>query len=216
MLFRSLSKDTTSFKRIDIPDFPIEVLREAIINAIVHRDYLEPGSKSALEIDNDKIVIKSPGAPLPSISLGQLNSFNAPSISRNPLLTYVFSLMDYVEEKGFGMRSLKSLNEKYNLPLPKYTFEEPFLTLTFPRNVQAIRRAPLVLGKEGLNEEEISGYDWIRLTGEVSAREYAAHFNYGYKKAQRHLSKMRELKLIVNNGAPVNSPNYKYVVVNEA
>jgi len=68
-----LSKDTSSFKRKDIPAFPIAVLREAIINAIVHRDYEISGAKSSLEIDDDKIVVKSPGAPLPSISLEQLN-----------------------------------------------------------------------------------------------------------------------------------------------
>jgi ATP-dependent DNA helicase RecG len=209
-----LSKDTSSFKRVDVPDFPIPVLREAIINALVHRDFKEDGVKSAIEIDNDKIVVKSPGAPLPSISLSQLNSFNAPSISRNPIITYVFSLMKYVEEKGFGMRSMKSLNEIYKLPLPKYEMIAPFLTLTFPRNAEVIKKMPHVTGIEELNGEEISGYDWIRLTGEVGTREYSSHFNYGYKKAQRHLAKMKELNIITDNGEPINSPNYKYKVVN--
>ncbi|MDP2209234.1 MAG: ATP-binding protein [Bacteroidota bacterium] len=109
----SLSKDTSSFKRKDVPDFPIAVLREAVINALMHRDYTIEGAKSTLEIDNEKIIVKSPGAPLPSISLEQLNTFNAPSISRNPILTYVFNLMNYMEETGFGMRTFKEMTEKY-------------------------------------------------------------------------------------------------------
>jgi len=113
-----LSKDTSSFKRKDVPYFPKEVLREMVINALDHRDYTIEGAKSYLQIDNEKILIKSPGTPVPSISLEQLNSFKAPSISRNPIITYVFNLMDYVEETGFGMRSLRLLNEKYGLPFP--------------------------------------------------------------------------------------------------
>lgn len=65
---------------------------------------IDDGFKSFLEIDNEKIVVKSPGAPHPTITLEQLNTFKAPSISRNPIITYVFNLMDYVEEKGFGMK----------------------------------------------------------------------------------------------------------------
>ena len=77
-----LSKDTTKFKRKDVSDFPIDVLREVIINAIVHRDYSIEGAKSALEIDYDKIIVKSPGVPMPSITLEQLNTFKAPSLSQ--------------------------------------------------------------------------------------------------------------------------------------
>lgn len=206
-----LSKNTKSFKRKDVPDFPPEVLREAVINAIVHRDYSIAGAKSTLEIDNDKIVVKSPGAPLPSISLEQLNTFNAPSISRNPIITYVFSLMKYVEEKGFGMKSLKSLNQKFGLPLPEYTLQNPFLQLTFPRTMESVKRVGnKALGK--LTEAQVEGYEWIRLKGSASTREYSAHFNIGYKTAQRHLAAMKALKLIKDNGLEPTSPNYKYVV----
>ena len=134
------SKDTSSFKRKEIPAFPIEVLREAVINAIVHRDYSIEGAKSYLQINHDKIVVKSPGGPLPSISIEQLNTFKAPSISRNPIVTFVFNKMGFVEEMGFGMEAMKSLNQEYELPLPEYTYEEPFLTLTFPRSMEAVKR----------------------------------------------------------------------------
>ena len=205
-----LSKDTSSFKRKDIPAFPIDVLREAVINALVHRDYEIEGAKCSLEIDNDKIVVKSPGAPLPSITLEQLNSFKAPSISRNPIITYVFSLMDYVEEKGFGMRALRSLNEKFNLPLPEYVMEEPFLTLTFPRSMEAVKKLPHHSKIAELTNEEVIGYEFIKLKESVSRKEYQKHFSFEDKKAERHLKKMVDLNLLARKGS---GPSIHYEII---
>jgi len=64
-----------------------------------------------------------------------------------------------------------------------------------------------------LTDPQIKGFEWIRAQGEVSTREYSSHFNIGYKTAQRHLAKMKELGLITDNGEDINSPNYRYVVV---
>lgn len=205
-----LSKDTSSFKRKDIPDFPLDVLREAVINALVHRDYSIEGAKSSLEIDNEKIIVKSPGAPIPSISLEQLNAFKAPSISRNPIITYVFSLMDYVEEKGFGMKTIKSLNEKYGLPLPEYRLEDPFLTLTFPRNMKSVRKISGIPGLSKLNNEELAGYEFIKLKEKVIRKDYQDHFGFDKKKAERHLKKMYDLNLIDRIGS---GPNTHYVII---
>ena len=197
-----LSKDTSSFRRKDIPDFPMEVLREMVINALVHRDYSIEGAKSYLEIDNEKIIIKSPGAPVPSISLDQLNSFKAPSISRNPTITYVFNLMGYVEETGFGMRSLRLLNETYGLPLPEYTMKHPFLTLTLPRNMEALKKVSYHKNLSKLNDEELKGYEFIKLKETVTRKEYQEHFGFiSDKKAERHLKKMVHLKLITRKGS---------------
>ena len=205
-----LAKDTSSFKRKDIPDFPPKVLREAIINALVHRDYMIEGAKSSIEIDDAKIVVKSPGTPLPSISLEQLNTFKAPSISRNPMLTYVFSLMDYVEEKGFGMKALKSLYADFNLPLPEYTFEEPFLSLIFPRNLEAVASVSVREGITELNADELKGFEWIKSQGEVSAKDYTIRFGVSARTTSRHLGKMIEYHLIRTNGENSKSPRLKY------
>ncbi len=191
------SKDTSSFKRKNVPAFPIEVLREAVLNAIVHRDYEIAGAKSSLEIDDEKIVVKSPGAPLPSISLEQLNKFTAPSISRNPVITYVFNLMDYVEETGFGMKTIKSLGETYKLPLPEYSYKAPFLTLTFPRDFEAVKKVSHHPELAQLNDEELEGYEYIKLKGSVTRKQYQEAFEIeSDKKAERHLRKMTDLRLI--------------------
>jgi ATP-dependent DNA helicase RecG len=207
-----LSKDTQSFKRKDVPNFPIDVLREAVINAIVHRDYSLTGAKSSLEIDTDIIKIKSPGAPLPSITLEQLNTFSAPSISRNPIITYVFGLMNYVEEKGFGMRALKSLNEQYGLPLPEYIFENPFLALIFPRNIQAVRKLSKNPSLNKLSDEELGGYQWLKSQVEVSPRLYAKHIESSTRTARRHLSNMLKLGLLETNEEGLRSPKLTYRV----
>ena len=205
-----LAKDTSSFKRKDIPDFPIKVLREAIINALVHRDYEIEGAKSSIEIDDTKIVIKSPGAPLPSISLEQLNSFKAPSISRNPMLTYVFSLMDYVEEKGFGMKILRSLYKDFDLPLPEYAFQLPYLSISFPRKMEAVTDVSEHKRIGELTSEELNGFEWIKSQGEVSAKEYTIQFGIATRTTSRHLGKMLDLGLIRTNGENPKSPKLRY------
>lgn len=194
-------KDTSSFKRTEKEGFPLEVLREAVINAIVHRDYAIESSKNAINIDNDAIVIKSPGAPPSTITLEQLNTFKAPSYCRNPVISLVFNKMGYVEETGLGMASLKSLNEKYGLPLPEYIYQEPLLMLTFPKTMEAVKSVSHFEGVVKLNEEELIGYEFVKLQGSLKRKVYEDKFSFDKKKAERHLNKMVELKLIERKGS---------------
>ena len=196
-----LNKDTSNFKRVDRPSFPIEVIREAIINAIVHRDYEIGEAKSAISIDQDKIIVKSPGQPLPALSLDDLNSFNAPSLSRNPIITYAFSLMNYVEERGFGMDVFKSIRSEYGLPSPKYTIQDPFLILSFPRTNQGIRdienKSELML----LSKEEMMHYQLFRNRKPMSKSDFAEQTELPSRSAERLLRKFVDYKLIERLGA---------------
>jgi predicted HTH transcriptional regulator len=121
--------------------------------------------------------------------------------------------MGYMEESALGMDTFKSLHEKYKLPLPIVDYDGSNVVVTFPRTIEAVREVLGSIGIEELNDAEIKGYEWIKLEGEVSTRGYATHFDYGYKKAQRHLAKMIKLDLIGDNGAPKTSPNYRYVTL---
>ncbi len=195
------SKDTSGFKRKDVPDFPIEVLREAIVNALVHRDYEIEGAKCEIKIDEDKVIVTSPGKPLPAISLDELNTFEAPSLSRNPIITYAFSLMDYVEEKGFGMKTFKSMKEDFGLPIPKFTFKEPFLTLTFPRTVQGVKSVVESKGIEKLSDEELRYFEIFREQDYVTKAEFIEYTALAERSAQRLLKKWVDSGLIASEGA---------------
>ncbi len=53
-----------------------------------------------MEINDDAIIIKSPGYAVPPIKLGQIANFNAPSLIRNPKIMFVFDALDLAEQRG--------------------------------------------------------------------------------------------------------------------
>lgn len=194
------SIDTSAqFERKNKYEYPLEILREVIINAIIHRDYSIEGAKSHVEIDDEKIVVKSPGAPPPSITIEQMNSFKAPTISRNPIISYIFNLMKFAEERGRGMKLFKTLLTKYSLPLPHYRYENPYLIVTVYKSFSALSK------QVNLSEEELLGYYYILFNRSVKRIEYQNNFNITTKKAERQLSELVEKGLIARRGSGPNT-----------
>ena len=204
------SIDRSKFKAQQVHSFPIPVIREAVINAIAHRDYSKDGAKVQLEVFPDRIVVKSPGEPPPPITIEAMRNFTATSYSRNKKLTFIFNEMDYMEETALGMDTFKAMRSEHHLPLPIIDYDRGNVVVTFLRTGKAVKGvANKALGK--LTEEEFAGYEFVKLKGEVSKKEYAEHFGFNEKKAQRHLMKMKNLKLIGDNGESPKSNNYKYL-----
>ncbi len=205
------SFNRSSFTREKVPFFPTVVIREAIVNAIVHRDYTIDGVKILLEIYPEKILVKSPGLPAYPNSLEQLQAFTAKSYSRNKKLTLIFNRMGLMEEAEFGMDTYREMRDKYNLPLPVISYEEPNLIVTFPRTEDAVRSLDKTDVLSQLNDEELAGLDFVKAQGEVSRKEYEDHFGFERKKASNQLKKLKSLGLIDDNGKPSTSHDYRYV-----
>jgi ATP-dependent DNA helicase RecG len=193
--------DRSKIVRDEKSTFPLELIREALVNALVHRDYNIAGAKCQLIVTENTITIKSPGGPLPPITLDQMKSFNAPMLSRNPQLHYVFRQMGLAEEAGLGLKTFGETAEKYDLPLPKYTLEDPYLVLTLFRTKESAAQTlpPEIL--ESLNSDEKAGWEYLTSRLTTTQTEYAQHMGFDYRKAQRHLKKFIELDLITRRGA---------------
>lgn len=193
--------DRSRMQRHERPTLPFEFIREAVVNALVHRDYEILGSKCHLVVTSDTITVKSPGGPLSPITLEQLQAFKAPMLSRNPILHYVFAQMDLAEERGLGMKTLQSLPERYQLPLPQYSFENPYLVLALYRNQEGAVRVlePEIL--ESLNEDEKAGWEFLTLKTSITKKEYAEYMRFDDRKAQRHLKKFVDSGLLRRVGA---------------
>ncbi len=193
----ALTSDRNRMERRDTPDVPMELIREAIVNALIHRDYSIEGAKCQLEIDQDQIVVMSPGVPIKPITLEQIQAFNAPMLSRNPLLHYVFSQMDLAEEKGHGLRSLKRRSKELGLPLPRYTYDVPYLKLTIFRNARAAMGSSDI---QVFTTDETAVWHLIQNEGETKSSTIASTLNLEQRTAQRILLKLRNQGLVEKIG----------------
>ncbi len=193
--------DRSRMERQSSDALPFELVREAIVNALVHRDYDLRGAKCHLIVTSDTIAIKSPGGPVSPITLKQLQDFDAPMLSRNPELHYVFSRMGLAEERGLGLRTLKDVPKKYGLPLPTYRFDNPYLTLTLYRSAEGAARALPLKILNSLNSEERAGWEFLTSHASTTKSAYAKGMGFDDRKALRQLQKFLELGLVRRIGA---------------
>jgi ATP-dependent DNA helicase RecG len=182
----------------DAPLF--ELVRESIVNALVHRDYSIRGAKSQLEVTPETIVVKSPGRPVEPITLEQMQAFSAPMLSRNPVLHYVFRQMGLAEERGLGLRSLKQRAQELGLPLPRYTWEEPYLVLTLYRQPSSAASLLPNRVRRTLSDAELKGWEWMTTVSTSTTNEYADAMQLEPHTARRHLNRFVELGLVRRSG----------------
>jgi ATP-dependent DNA helicase RecG len=187
--------DRSEARRREVNAPLFELVREGIVNALVHRDYDITGGKCQLTVTPDKIVVKSPGMPVKPITLEQLQSFSAPMLSRNPVLHYVFARMDLAEERGLGLTSMGKRAVQAGLPLPRYTWEDPYLVLTLYRSAAGAANDLAQQLPESLNVDERNGLELLSTRDTITKREYAEQMGFDTKKAQRHLKRFVELGL---------------------
>lgn len=176
-----------NFHREEIVDISIKLLRELIINAIVHRDYLIRDKQVRVIAYKDKIEIWSPGAPI--IRLEKFNSFNVPSISRNPKLAYIFFKTGLVEERGIGMKELKAFKDDNSLPNPTFRMDDDYFIITVFRKKS--------------KQDEISPdivVSFIKEMNKISSGDYASRFKVSSKTASRHLNKFFDNGILDREG----------------
>ena len=187
-----------------------KLVREGVVNALVHRDYAIEEAKCQLVVTPDTITVKSPGRLVEPITLEQMQSFNAPMLSRNPVLHYVFARMELAEERGLGLKSMKAHAEATGLPLPRYTWEDPYLVLTIYRSPAAAVHtlSPEVL--EHLNADERASWEYIVGQEVVTSAALIKAMGFDERKAQRVLKKLQGARLLRRVG---QGPATRYEVV---
>jgi ATP-dependent DNA helicase RecG len=202
--------DRSSMRRKEVPPVPFEMVREAIVNALIHRDYDIRQAKCQLIVTSDTIAVKSPGGPLPPITLEQLQAFSAPMLSRNPELHYVFARMELAEERGLGIKSLKNRAEQVGLPLPSYDWTDPYVVLTLYRTPESAMRTLAKDVVEKLNADEKSAWQFVVRKEVVTSGELIEQLRVDERKAQRILKKMVEVGILRRDG---KGPATRYKII---
>jgi len=110
-----------SFARKDVWDYPLSAIREALLNAMVHRDYLITSSEIEIKIFDDHIWFYNPGKLPEGLTIDQLERPHS-SIRRNRLIADVFFRAGFIEQ--FGSGTLRMIEDRTNAGHPKPTFKE--------------------------------------------------------------------------------------------
>ena len=101
----------TSNSREEMFDYVERSYHEALVNALVHRDYLVNGSEVHIDIYDDRLEITSPGGMADGIPIQERDPLMVTSTRRNPLLADVFERLGYMERKGSGFGKIISAYE---------------------------------------------------------------------------------------------------------
>ena len=100
-----------TLQRENILELPEDALREAVINAVCHRDYFEKGARVMVEIYDDRVDIVNPGSVCRGITH---ENFGTISISRNSVLASMFYRIGYIEQMGTGIMRMKMATREAN------------------------------------------------------------------------------------------------------
>jgi len=148
----NLSYEIKTKRRVEKLEIPEVVLREAIVNAVAHRDYFEKGATVMVEIFDDRVEISNPGG-LPK-GLKE-EDFGKRTLARNPLIASLLQRAGYIEKLGTGVIRMKEGMLDEHLPEPEFAFDN-FFVITLKRTGAPEKRSGLLeLNVTGARGERI-------------------------------------------------------------
>lgn len=121
-------------QREERAELPEEALREAVANAVAHRDYRSTAN-AHIYVFKDRVEIVSPGGLPEGMTEADLGLKSMP---RNPLLFGMLCWMDVVENIGFGIRRTREICREHGVAEPVIKVSEHWVTLTFSRPAQQV------------------------------------------------------------------------------
>ena len=98
----------TGTGRVEMPEYPEQAVHETLVNALIHRDYMEIGSEVHIDIFDDRMEIYSPGGMFDGSIVQNLDTDNVASKRRNPVIADIFSRMHFMERRGSGFKKIKA------------------------------------------------------------------------------------------------------------
>jgi len=182
--------------RKEIWEIPETAFKEAIINALSHRDYYDKGAKITIELFDDRVEITNPGGLTSAISPAE---FGTKSHSRNPLIFGLFVRIHMVEQVGSGIGRINDLLKKANLPKPKFKTKGMF-TVVFNRPKYS-QESSQESSQENLNKTSKEILKLVKNKKDITTTEMANKLNISRRAIAKHISKLKENGMIARIGS---------------
>jgi ATP-dependent DNA helicase RecG len=186
-------------RRVDVPEYPDYSVREALANALAHRDWSLEGAKVRLLMFDDRLEIWSPGRLPPPIMLERLGY---DQFSRNRLIARVLVERGYIEEVGLGIRRMREEMASLGLPEPEFREDGFSFVITFRSVAPRERVAPMpdpflaLLERGEINERQYKGLLYAREHETIARRSYVHVAGASERTAARDLAQLVEMGLL--------------------
>lgn len=193
---KSFSLPADGVQRDDTPIIPTRAIREAVVNALMHRDYHVKGQVEIIRYSN-RLEIRNPGYSLVAEErLGEPGSE-----TRNPKIAAVLHDIGYAETKGSGIRAMQRMMKDANLPAPgfesdrqKNQFKVFFLFHHFltQENLAWLTQ----FQHHNLSEDDLRALIFVREKGTITNLDYRNINNVDTLTASSHLRHLRDIYLL--------------------
>jgi ATP-dependent DNA helicase RecG len=180
--------------RVETYEYPKDALREALLNAVAHKDYMGP-YPIQISVYADKIMIWNYGRLPENWTVEDLLDKHS-SQPRNPDIATAFFRSGYVESWGRGVDKMKNLCLDANIPVPQFSCKGNDFWTVFRKDIYNKEG----LSKLGLNDRQIDALLFFKEKREITSSEYAEKYNVSYRTARRDLSELTEMDLLKNEG----------------
>lgn len=145
-------------QRYDKQEYPMKAVREAILNALVHRDYsiYTEGTPISIEMYRDRIEIKNPGGVYGYFSLDDLGKTRPET--RNPTLANILELLKITENRYSGIPTMRAEAKKAGIPEPEFLQRNGEFIVIFRNNIFETIQNPVQRSTPSALKEAIKKY----------------------------------------------------------
>jgi ATP-dependent DNA helicase RecG len=204
-VFEKLSKRALldGFVRHDVPEYPESAYREAIVNALGHRDYGQEGSFVQVRLFADRLEVQSPGGLGGHLTV---DNMVYEQFTRNPHIMRLLEVHGYVERRGLGVDQMLRAMADAGLAAPVFQDRGTSFWVTLRGGPATLPQTDLA--RLGLNERQVRGLHHLHTRGRITNREYQEEFGVSERTA------LNDLKALVEAGLalPVSSGRGRYYI----
>jgi ATP-dependent DNA helicase RecG len=174
--------------------YPLEALREAVTNAVVHRDYMDAGD-TQIRWHDEHLTILNPGVLIPPLTVDQLKQEHR-SIPRNRRIAEMFFYAGGIERWGSGIQRMLDACMGAGLPEPSIAEQQGAFWLTFHADVLS----EADLREQGLSERQIAAVLYVQERGRITNREYRQLTGLSDEGARQNLRILVDRGLLRSEG----------------
>jgi ATP-dependent DNA helicase RecG len=207
-LFEKLSKKAIieGFVRRDLPEIPEFAYREALVNAIGHRDYLLEGSFVQVRLFADRLEIQSPGGLGGHLTV---DNIAYEQYTRNPHIMRLLEGFGYVEQRGLGVDRMIRAMADASLQPPIFEDRGSSFWVTLKAGAPAFRQPDL--SRLDLNERQVRALHYLQAHGRITNRDYQTEFEVAERTALYDLQGLVDAGLAL----PVSSGRGRHYILRD-